>query len=282
VHLASSGFGSMAPLIKSGDLIPLITTAPKRIADFPTVPTMAEKGFPEAALRLSAPARARWLESYVDQMLTRDIVGIAGGRDPERLRRYFEAIALNTAGVVEHKTLYAAAGINRKTADAYDHLLHNLRVVDVLPAWVSNRLKRLVRTPKRHLVDPALAAAVLRLDTDAVLRDGDLLGRLLDTFVAAQLRAELPVCATRPRAYHLRQEQGRHEIDLLAELAGHRVIAFEVKADAAPGNDAAKHLRWLRDELGARFIAGVVLHTGPRIYDLDDRIRAVPICTLWG
>ncbi len=39
--------------------------------------------------------------------------------------------------------------------------------------------------------------------------------------------------------------------------------------------------RWLRDELADRFVAGVVLHTGPRLFHLDDRIVAAPICTLW-
>jgi uncharacterized protein len=238
-------------------------------------------GFPEAALHLSAAARERWLESYVDQLLTRDVAQVSTGRDPAKLRRYFEALAVNTAGVVEHKTLHDAAGVNRRTAEAYERLFQDVRVLELLPAWSTNRLKRLVRTPKRYLLDPALAAAALRLDVDAVLREGDLLGRLLDTLVASQLRAELPVCASRPRPYHLRQEQGRHEIDLVFEIAGRRLVAFEIKADAAPGPDAARHLRWLRDELGSRFAAGLVLHTGPRSYELDDRIFAAPICALW-
>jgi predicted AAA+ superfamily ATPase len=157
----------------------------------------------------------------------------------------------------------------------------NLLVVDRLQPWTSNRLKRLIRSPKRYLVDAALLAAALGLDADGVLRDGNLLGRLLDTFVASQLRAELSVAGCRPRLFHLRQEQGRHEIDVLAEVDGTRVVAFEVKADAAPRADAAGHLRWLRDRLGERFVAGVVLHTGPGMYELGDRIVAAPIATLW-
>lgn len=239
-------------------------------------------GFPEPALHLSPPTRLRWIDSYVDQLLTRDAEQIDGGRDPERLRRYFEALALNTAGVVDDKTLYEAAGINRKTAIAYEQLLRNLLVLEAVTAWTSNRLKRLVRSPKRYLVDPSLVAGTLRLNENAVLRDGDVLGRLLDTFVAAQLRAELPVSAARVRIYHLRQEQGRHEIDILAEVDAHGVVALEVKADAAPGAEAAKHLRWLRHRLGERFLAGVVLHTGPRMWQLDERILAAPISTLWG
>ena len=90
------------------------------------------------------------------------------------------------------------------------------------------------------------------------------------------------MCATRPRLHRLRQEQGRHEVDLIAELGGRRIVAIEVKASAAPDTSDARHLAWLRDALGPRFCAGVVLHTGPRAFPLGDRLTAVPICTLWG
>jgi hypothetical protein len=80
-----------------------------------------------------------------------------------------------------------------------ERLLVNLLVVEALPAWRSNRLMRLVLSPKRHVVDPALAGAALGLDTDLVLRNCGLLGRLLDTLVVARVRAELATAATRPR-----------------------------------------------------------------------------------
>jgi hypothetical protein len=238
-------------------------------------------GFPDPALSMTARARTRWLEGYVDQLITRDAIGIEAGRDPTRLRRYFEAYSLNSAGAVADTTLLQAAGINRKTAVAYERLLTNLFVVEALPAWTSNRLGRLSLGAKRYLVDPALVASVLRLDSHAVLRDGDLLGRLLDTFVVAQLRGELAVCETRPRLYHLREEHGRYEVDVVAEIGGRDLLAFEVKAGAAPDRDTARPLTWLRDRLGTRFQHGVVFHTGPGLFELSERISAVPICALW-
>jgi predicted AAA+ superfamily ATPase len=237
--------------------------------------------FPSPALHLQGPARRRWLDGYLDQILTRDAAQVAGDRDPVRLRRYFEALASSTAGVVENKKLYDAAGINAKTAAAYDRLLTNLFIVEAVPAWTTNRLKRLARSPKRYVVDPGLVSAALRVDVDGVMRDGDLLGRVLDSFVMAQLRAEIAVGAAQLRSYHLRQQQGRHEVDTILETADGRVIGVEVKAEAAPTRHSARHLRWLRDELGDRFIAGVVLHTGPRPFPLDDRLLALPICALW-
>lgn len=238
-------------------------------------------GFPEASLSQSNSDREQWIESYVDQLVTRDVSLLEQSRDPARLRGYLEAYALNSAGVVQDKTLYQAAGISRNTAVEYEQLLINLMVVERLSSWRSNRLKRLARSSKRYVVDPALIAGVLRLDVSGIMRDGDLLGRTLDTFVTAHLRAEIPVAQSRPRLYHIREEHGRFEVDLVGELGGQRIIAFEVKADSAPSQRSAAHLVWLRDRLGDRFAGGVLLHTGPRVFQLDERIVAAPISTLW-
>lgn len=238
-------------------------------------------GFPEPLLRLSGSARQAWLDGYLDQLLSRDAQGLVNIRDPARLRRYFEAMALNSAGLAEHQTLYTAAGIERHTAVEYDRLLTNLFVLEALPAWTSNRLSRLIKTPKRYLVDPALMSTALRLDTTAIMRDGDLLGRILDTFVMAQLRPEVEASALRPRLYHLREKDGRREIDTVGEI-GTGVVGVEIKATAAPTTADAVHLSFLRDRLGERFLGGAVLHTGPRAFILSDRIFALPICALWG
>ncbi len=242
-------------------------------------------GFPTAALELAGQAREAWLESYVQDLVSHDVEQLEapGGphRDPERLRSYLEAYALNSAGVSEHKGIYDAAGISKVTAMSYERLLSDLLVVEQVPAWTSNRLKRLVRRPKRYMVDPALMAATLRMDEQGVIGDGNVLGRLLETFVVGQLRPEVQVSRSRPRLHHLRTEKGRHEVDLLAELGGQRVIGIEVKATAAPGMADAKHLAWLRDQLGDRFLAGIVFHTGPAHFELGRRIQAAPIAALW-
>jgi uncharacterized protein len=239
-------------------------------------------GFPDAALDLSPDTRRAWLSGYLDQLLTRDPETLQEDRDPRRLGLYFEALALNTAGLAQSKTLYDAAHIDHKTATAYERLFTNLLVLDILPAWSTNRLSRMTRTGKRYLVDTSLVAAALDLDERAVLRDGDLLGRMIDTFVLAQIRPEVALTSSRSRLYHLRSRDARHEIDLIAELSGGDVVAVEIKSSAAPTRDDARHLEWLREQLGERFLAGAVLHTGPRPFRLAERIFALPICSLWG
>jgi len=246
-------------------------------------------GFPIPSLRLHPDddAVARWYATFVEQVVTIDAGRVGADRDPRRLRRYLEACAVNTARVVDHTTVFDAAGISRRTAAAYDATLSSIGLLDVVPAWETNLIKRLTRTPKRLLTDTGLASAILRVDGFAIRRDGDLLGRLLETFVAQQLRAELerlhdhrgnPI---RGRLFHLRAQDGRREIDFIVERDDRTVVAIEVKAASVLNSGDARHLAWLRDQLGDRFAGGLVLHTGVTTTRLDDRVTAAPIASLW-
>lgn len=257
---------------------------PREVPDLPTYVELALRGgFPEVAFPDREPSvRRLWLDGYLEQLLTRDAASLDQARNPAKLRRYFEALALNTAGLATDRTIYDAAGVNAKTASAYDQLLENLFILDKVPAWHAHRLKRLVKTPKRYLMDSGLVGSAAGLSTRAALADGELFGRLIDTFALAQLRPEAALSIERCRLYHLRTEGGRHELDLVVERDAGHVLGLEIKAGAAPDAEDAKHLVWLREELGDRFIAGAVLHTGPGLYRLSDRILAVPLCALWG
>lgn len=183
--------------------------------------------------------------------------------------------------MVADTELAAAADVNVKTVRRQERLLEDLRIVDALPAWHSNRISRLVKNRKRYLIDPALAAVLLGVDSLAVMSDGGLLGRILETFVLAQLRPLLAVDKLNVHAFHLRQQDGRREIDVVLESADGRVVGVEIKATASAGTNDARHLAWLRDQLGPRFVAGVVLNSGRAVYSLAERITAVPIAALW-
>ena len=244
---------------------------------------LATRGsFPDLAFReRTARQRRLWFDSYLDDLVTRDIESIGAARDPVRLRRYVTTLALNLAGQPSDASLIRDADINAKTAVAYDRALTNLAVLDIVPAWRSNRLKRLTKAGKRYLVDTALAAAAADVDEHEIVRDGDLRGRWFDAFAIMQLRAELAAATPRRAMHHLRVEGGRHEIDLVVDLGRGRVFGIEFKAGAAPTRQDARHLVWLRDELGKNFVGGVVLHSGQAVVELDDRIAALPLSAAW-
>lgn len=115
----------------------------------------------------------------------------------------------------------------------------------------------------------------------AIFADSDLLGRCFDAFGMGQLRPEIAISQPFPRIHHLRVEAGRREVDLVVEVGPTRVVGLEFKAGSAAGRKDAKHLFWLRDQLGAGVAAGAVVHSGPGLYELGERVYAVPLCALW-
>ena len=243
-------------------------------------------GFPGAATAPDAGRRSRWMRSYVQVATTRDLGEFDGAtgrrRSPERMRRYMQAYALHSAGVVADTALAESAQLDRKTAASYHEILHVLRLTADAPGWRSNRFKRLTSTPKRYFTDSGLAAWLSGIDFGAAQRDADARGRLLDTYVAAQLRVEAEASSHHVQLYHLRSQRGEHEIDLIAEF-GSKVAAFEVKSGSAPTLRDARHIARLRDQLPPeQFAGGVVFHTGRHRRKLGESIEAVPIAGLWG
>lgn len=171
--------------------------------------------------------------------------------------------------------------MTRKTAERYEDIFTRLHVIERVPAWHSNRLQELVHMPKRFLIDPALIAPAARVSRDRILGDGRLLGAVIENFVHAQLRAEVGARHPDIAIRHLRTAGGRHDVDLVLAVGHRQTVGIEVKASAAPDRADARHLMWMRNELGDDFLRGVVFHTGPASYRLDDRIEAVPISALW-
>ena len=258
---------------------PDLSTSALTLTDY--VHLTVQGGFPEVLRLASARARRAWLDSYVEQLLVRDISELGEGVDPIRLRQYVDVLAVNTAGVLAQSALAQSASITVKTSERYDQLLAEVGIIDNPQPWGRNRLARIEKRPKRIIVDSGLAVAAARLDEGTILHDGTLLGRFLEGFVFSQLRAEVLAAEDRMALHHVRGLNGRHEIDFVIEGSGGRVLGIEVKASTSVVERDARHLAWLRDSIGQDFVGGLVLHAGPNAYPLDDRLWAMPISSLW-
>lgn len=66
----------------------------------------------------------------------------------------------------------------------------------------------------------------------------------------------------------------------MADVGATQVVALEFKAGSAPDESDARHLIWLRDQLGRDFRTGAVFHSGPAIYELSERIYVILLCAI--
>ena len=72
------------------------------------------------------------------------------------------------------------------------------------------------------------------------------------------------------------RENDNRKVDFPLQGPGGAVVGIEVRATTSPGTDTAKHLRWLSERLGDRFIAGIVLHLGQRANSGGKTIQQSP------
>ncbi|MGH3978536.1 MAG: hypothetical protein ACRDRZ_05980 [Pseudonocardiaceae bacterium] len=91
---------------------------------------------------LEEPEHRIWLESYVDQLVLRDVPELGEIRDPSGLRRLLRAVIGNTAGIFADTEPAAAAGINVKMARRHEQLFDDPAYCQ-LPATVAHQSDQL-------------------------------------------------------------------------------------------------------------------------------------------
>ncbi|WP_402463260.1 ATP-binding protein [Isoptericola aurantiacus] len=244
------------------------------------------------------PDRARrvQLDSYLTRIVNKELPeNGAVVRRPETVRSWLAAYGSATSTDAAYTKILTAATAEhvnkpaRATVDGYRDHLSRIFVLDPIEAWVPvfNPLKRLTHAPKHHLVDPALAARLVGVGKQGLLRGdgnrvagatGTWLGALFESLAAQSVRVYAE--AAFARVGHLRTRDTEREIDLIVEGEDRRVVAIEVKLSETVSDKDVRHLNWLHDKLGVRLADRVLITTGEFAYRRKDGVAVVPLALL--
>ena len=237
-------------------------------------------GYPAALARATPRRRATWYRDYIETLVQRDVRDLARLRSLDVLPRLLTLAAGQTSRLLNVSDLAAPFQLSRPTIGEYVTLLERIFLLEQLPPWHNNRLSRLVKTPKLHVSDTGVACALLGLDEGALWADRGAFGQLLETFVVQELRRQSSWRDDDMRFHHYRDRDGV-EVDLVIEQGGRALAAIEIKASATVTSGDFRGIRKLRDAVGQRFAAGVVLYDGETSVGFGDLLYAVPIRVLW-
>lgn len=244
------------------------------------------RGFEGRALRTQ-------LDGYLRRIVDRDFPELGHSiRNPAALERWMRAYAAasSTSTSFEKIRDAASAGHSEKPAKSttipYRDALERLWILDPVAAWLPsrNRVARLSAPPKHQFVDPALAARLLRVNLDGLLKasavsppipgDGTLLGALFESLVTLSVRVYAQ--AAEASVSHLRTAAGAHEVDLIVERSNGGVLAIEVKLTRDIGEHDTRHLKWLAEQIGDELLDAIVITTGQEAYRRRDGIAVIP------
>ena len=236
-------------------------------------------GYPDALVR-SGRRQSSWYRDYLAAIVQRDVRDLTRISALDSLPRLVAAAAGQTARLLNVSDLAGPFSVSRPTIRDYITLLQRVFLLEELPPWHSNRLSRLVKTPKLHMGDTGLACSLLGVDAVALYADRALFGQLLETFVFQELRRQASWYPDSLSFFHFRDKDGV-EVDLVIERGARSIVGLEVKASASVVPADFRGLRKLKDATGRRFAGGVVLYDGETTASFGDGMFAVPVRLLW-
>lgn len=249
---------------------------------------IAASGFPGI---MAAPRRLRdgQLDAYLQRVIDRDLPERdAGVRSPETLRRWLAAYGAASSTTASYSSILDATTggdgyqPSKPTTIRYRDHLSQLWLLDPVPGWTSfhNPLKRIAQAPKHQLADPALALRLLNLSGGDLLtgQGAHMFGPLFESLATLGVRTLAQACEA--RVFHLRTQNGDHEVDLVVEGQRGALVGIEVKLSGAIDDRDVRHLHWFKDQMKGKVTDLAVLSSGQHAYRRHDGIAVIPLALL--
>ncbi|MGH3609399.1 MAG: ATP-binding protein, partial [Pseudonocardiaceae bacterium] len=122
---------------------------------------MVRGGFPEAVARNDQRRRARFFDSYLADLINRDVIQLSEIERGAEMRAFTRLLAARSGQLVVTASMGSALGLSRNTIVRYLSLLEEVFLIKRIPAWSRNLSTRAVGTPKVAMVDSGIAANLL-------------------------------------------------------------------------------------------------------------------------
>ncbi len=224
--------------------------------------------------------RHSWFSSYITTILERDVKEITHITGLTELPLLLQLLASQTSSLFNASELSKISQIPLTTLRRYLALLKSVYLIDFLPPWFTTIGKQLTKSPKLFMVDTGLVADLLTFTADKISTDSITKGRILENFVISELLKQASWAKRTIKKFHYRT-LSRIEVDILLEDRAGNLVGIEVKANSTLFPDDFKALHYLQQELGKKFIRGIILYTGNACLSQSRHLNALPISALW-
>jgi predicted AAA+ superfamily ATPase len=275
-EIDSAPDGFVDAVFRRGTGVDLRTTLGKR--DY--VSRALRGGYPEAVRRDPGRRRARFFDSYVSDLITRDVRQLTDIQRPAEMRKLLSVVAARMGGLAVTQALGSDVGMSRVTLSRYLDLLELVFVIKRIPAWSSNVTTRAIATPKLLVVDSGLGGRLIGMAPERAMEPTSAVGPLLENFAVGEIARQLTWADEPVQLFHYR-DRDKIEVDAVLEHASGDLVGVEIKAAETVRRDDFHGLRHLQSRLGRRFLAGFVLYSGQESLSFGDRLKALPLAALW-
>lgn len=225
-------------------------------------------GFPGSFLAENDADSYSWRRQYVQSLVARELPGFGLRLPVTTIDRFVALVASRHAQIWQGAAPARALGIAQSSARHLLDTLADALIVRILPAWHTNRGKRLVKSPKVYIRDSGLLHTVLRIERMEELLGDGAVGPSFEGFAIEQL-LEAVSDSTSP---HFWATHNGAELDLMLPHPN-GAIGFETKRSQQPTMTRSMHSAL--EDLELREL--VVVHAGRHRFVLGDRVTAMPL-----
>jgi predicted AAA+ superfamily ATPase len=202
-----------------------------------------------------------WLANYYQSYIERDVRDVVNVGDLETFGRFMGLCAGRTGQLLNLSSLAGDCGISHTTAKRWLSVLETSFIVALLRPHHRNFNKRLVKSPKLYFLDTGLLCYLLRIRRPKDLALHASRGAVFESWLVSEAIKNYVHRGLRPDVHFWRDSAG-HEIDLLLEAAGGKLVPVEAKSGQTFNSDFVKELNWWRQVGDLAETPGVVVYGG--------------------
>jgi predicted AAA+ superfamily ATPase len=184
-------------------------------------------GFPRSILVKNLKTSFEWRLDFISTFLERDLLQWSGFT-PSVMRKLWQMLANVNGQTVNFSAIGNSLNVSHSTIRNYISLLSSTFMLYLLPLYIINTGKRIIKSPKVYIEDTGIINALLGLTTFEQISGHPVFGSLWETIVLVNLKGYFPLC----NFYFYRTSNGA-EIDFLIEY-GTTIVAIECKATFSP------------------------------------------------
>lgn len=214
--------------------------------------TYIERGaFPRSLLGANKETSYEWREDFISTFLERDLMQWRNFT-PVTMRRLWRMLAHVNGQTADYTTLAGSLGVSAPTIKNYIDLLESTFMVEIVPPYISNLKKRLVKSPKIYVADSGITATLLGLRSFEEMSGHPSFSAIWEQIVLTNLKGLFP----ESEFYFYRTTNGA-EVDFVMKM-NQTVLAIECKASYAPSLTKGSYFAFKDTAAKKMFVAAPV------------------------
>jgi predicted AAA+ superfamily ATPase len=225
--------------------------------------------FPRSLLAGDEEISFEWRENFVTTFLERDLLQWSNFT-PVTMRRLWQMLAHVNGQTVNYSALAASLGVTSTTVKNYIDLLAETFMVEIVPPYISNAGKRLVKAPKVYIADSGITAALFGLRNFEELSGCPAFGSIWEQIVLSNLKGLYP-----DAAFFFYRTANGSETDFVMKIRN-SVFAIECKASTSPALSKGNYLAF--EDIAPKHTFIVIPSSDG--WSMKDGMDAVPLDTL--